>query len=258
MIAAHDCLFFQHNPHLVGPTKRLNKLGKVLRLRSALSNRLQDLSGNHALRKNRGLFKDQLGGESYCEKLIANLEHILRSLHQTALEAVIYHYFKVAEVHILHWHLHWQHSKRIGEEWFAEWPSGHRPLSTTWPWNIKTSLLVLWGVCWMFYGPSGNNNRRPTSNPRGAAESDQLSEDLRTGHLDSQSQPNAIQSIYSRQQRFDLFINDVWIDTPEVWAGPALNTHLNHSWLHPTQAGVARGANNCSESHEVMGSGAYD
>jgi hypothetical protein len=31
-----------------------------------------------------------------------------------------------------------------------EWPDGHRFLSTTMPWNIPPSLVVLWGVCWMF------------------------------------------------------------------------------------------------------------
>ena len=31
-----------------------------------------------------------------------------------------------------------------------EWPNGGRLLSTTWPWNVKLALVVLWGVCWMF------------------------------------------------------------------------------------------------------------
>ena len=31
-----------------------------------------------------------------------------------------------------------------------EWPDGRRLLSTTWPWNVKIALVVLWGVCWMF------------------------------------------------------------------------------------------------------------
>lgn len=34
-----------------------------------------------------------------------------------------------------------------------EWPSGRRPPCTTMPWNIWPSLMVLWGVCWMFYTP---------------------------------------------------------------------------------------------------------
>jgi hypothetical protein len=50
----------------------------------------------------------------------------------------------VVEIHL------W--SRRILDQgwWFFEWPNGRRPLSSTWPWNIKPSLVVLWGVCWMF------------------------------------------------------------------------------------------------------------
>jgi hypothetical protein len=40
----------------------------------------------------------------------------------------------------------------FGVGWFFEWPSGRHPLNSTWPWaDVKPSLLVLWGVCWMFY-----------------------------------------------------------------------------------------------------------
>ncbi len=203
-----------------------------------------------AIRKGSGLAEDSLSGELNCDKLVANLQHILRSLQEIALEAIIRHYLDLFEAHILHWHLYWQHSKRIGEGWFAEWPNGPRPLSTTWPWNIKPSLLVLWGVCWMFYGPSSDNKRRPTRNPRGAAD---LSEDLRTGPLGSQSQPSEQQSKFSRQRYYDLDLfpdNVIEIDFSEAWAGPASNTYANYSWLHPTEAGVARRANNNdSESH---------
>ncbi|KAI9643834.1 hypothetical protein NHQ30_007185 [Ciborinia camelliae] len=43
--------------------------------------------------------------------------------------------------------------KRLfGVGWFLEWPGGQRPLNSTWPWSgVKLSILVLWGVCWMFY-----------------------------------------------------------------------------------------------------------
>jgi hypothetical protein len=34
---------------------------------------------------------------------------------------------------------------------FVEWTDGEPPLSTTMPWNIRPCLVVLWGVCWMFY-----------------------------------------------------------------------------------------------------------
>jgi hypothetical protein len=37
--------------------------------------------------------------------------------------------------------------------WFAEFPDGIRHLCTTMPWTIWPALVVLWGVCWMFYNP---------------------------------------------------------------------------------------------------------
>lgn len=43
-------------------------------------------------------------------------------------------------------------ARLFGVGWFLEWPGGQRPLNSTWPWSgVKLSILVLWGVCWMFY-----------------------------------------------------------------------------------------------------------
>jgi hypothetical protein len=36
---------------------------------------------------------------------------------------------------------------------FSGFPHKYRPPCTTMPWNIWPSLVVLWGVCWMFYNP---------------------------------------------------------------------------------------------------------
>jgi hypothetical protein len=48
--------------------------------------------------------------------------------------------------HLLTWR-----SSCSGLGWFFEWPGGRHPLNTTWPWaDVKPSLVVLWGVCWMF------------------------------------------------------------------------------------------------------------
>lgn len=242
-IAAHDSLFLQHDLHLLGIAKNVDQLESLLDLTSALLGRLQDRSGSLAVHESSGLDEDSLSGELNCDNFVANLQHILRSLQQSVLEAITRNYLNLVGADILHWNLYWQHSKRIGEGWFAEWPNSHRPLSTTWPWNIKPSLLVLWGVCWMFYGPSGNDKRRPTRNPRGAAH---LSEDLRTGPLGSQSQPSPQQSISSRQQRNDFFTDNNWKDPSEAWVGLASNTYPNYSW---TQAGVSRRANNDRESY---------
>lgn len=247
-IAAHGRLFSQHELHLFGIVKSIDELENLLHFTSALLCRLQDRSGSLAVQENGGLGEDSLSGELNCDKYVASLQHVLWSLQHSVVDAIIRHYLNLIEADVLHWNRYWQRSKRIGDDgWFAEWPNSHRPLSTTWPWNIKPSLLVLWGVCWMFYGPSGNNNkRRPTRNPRGAAH---LSEDLRTGPLGSQSQPSQQPGISSRQQRYDLFNDKDWKDPSEVWAGPASDTYPNYSWLHPTQAGVSRRANNDRESY---------
>lgn len=36
----------------------------------------------------------------------------------------------------------------------GEFPNRRRPPCTTMPWNIWPALVVLWGVCWMFYPPN--------------------------------------------------------------------------------------------------------
>lgn len=41
----------------------------------------------------------------------------------------------------------------------SEFPNRLRPPCTTMPWNIRPALLVLWGVCWMFY--YGSNATQP-------------------------------------------------------------------------------------------------
>ena len=109
------------------------------------------------------------------EKLAANLEHMLLCLQQATLQAIIRHCLGPLEVEIHDWRLEWRwhwllekrfhdgwfYGKRLKDEWFSEWPGGRRPLSTTWPWNIKPSLVVLWGVCWMFYNNAFNSQQEP-------------------------------------------------------------------------------------------------
>lgn len=40
-----------------------------------------------------------------------------------------------------------------GSSGFSEFPNTMRPPCTTMPWTIWPALMVLWGVCWMFYTP---------------------------------------------------------------------------------------------------------
>ena len=158
-VASRDSLFLRHEFRLTKTFKNLENVYCILDLTTALLGRLQALSDCHGLRSDGN---NVLHADFKCEKFLANLKHLLRCLRQIALDAVTRHCLHLVEAHINHWHEHWQYQKHLDEGWFAEWPNGQRPLSTTWPWNVKPSLLVLWGVCWMFYAP----NAPPTSNPQ--------------------------------------------------------------------------------------------
>lgn len=66
---------------------------------------------------------------------------------------------------------------------FSEFPNKFRPPCTTMPWNIWPALVVLWGVCWMFYdncGPVHHFRQQPLS-----AEEEQLQQSLRMSPLAS-------------------------------------------------------------------------
>ena len=94
-----------------------------------------------------------------CEKYKANLEHLIMSLQKDAMDAIVQHYIEMSEDGLLRWYQYWLHKRGAIDDWFAEWPNGQHPLSTTWPWNIKPALLVLWGVCWMFYDNEGRSSQ---------------------------------------------------------------------------------------------------
>jgi len=187
-IAAQDSLFLRHEFRLASTIKNLERTYCIFDLSTALIARLQHLSSSNGLRY---VGDENSCGDFMCDKFVANLEHLLRCLRQIALDVIVYHCIGLVEAHILHWYDYWQHQKRIDEGWFAEWPNGQRPLSTTWPWNVKPALLVLWGVCWMFYGQNSTPTSFPreTRNRRGAAQRGELSGDFRTRQLESQSQP---------------------------------------------------------------------
>lgn len=234
-VAKEDSLFLQHDSHLAGLIDGADKLHDVLDLSIALLSRLQARSGNRDIRQCNEADDDFKCGWFECENFVANLMHILRCLKQLALDAIIRQYLNLVEAHILHWHNFWQQKRHLDEGWFAEWPNGQHPLSTTWPWNVEPSLLVLWGVCWMFYGSPGynTNTSRSTRNRRGPSPSQDLGTGQNFGH-NPQPQPNPNASFYRRQQ-YDIIPNS----SSEAWAGPIPTpTYPNFSWLHPNQAGT--------------------
>ncbi len=85
------------------------------------------------------------------EVYAADLEHFLLCLQRRLFDALLRRSLNELEEKAIEWQKYWQQLRKLGSWWFFEWPSGRRPLSTTWPWNVKPSLMVLWGVCWMFY-----------------------------------------------------------------------------------------------------------
>lgn len=80
----------------------------------------------------------------------ANLEHLLLCLQSLLLRQLIHLCIELLHDHIAECQ---KTRKRSRDDWFFEFPDARPPLSTTWPWAIKPSLAVLWGVCWMFFGP---------------------------------------------------------------------------------------------------------
>ena len=237
-VAKDDSLFLHYDSHYAGLISSADKLQSVLDLTLMLLGRLREQSGNNDVHQSDGAHDVSTCGGSDCDKYTANIMHILRCLKQAALDAINRLYFNIVEAHILHWHDFWQQRRHLDEGWFAEWPNGQRPLSTTWPWNVKPSLLVLWGVCWMFYGsPIYNPSKsRPTRNQRGAAPE----RDLRIGHgsRTNANTPHATNSsLFPTQprQQYDSTPNT----SSETWKLPVTTENYpNFSWPHPQQAGT--------------------
>ncbi|KAH7067265.1 hypothetical protein BKA63DRAFT_521849 [Paraphoma chrysanthemicola] len=79
------------------------------------------------------------------ENFVANYEHLLLRLQAELTQALTRKALEEL--------LRGGHDKRQRKllSWFSEFAEKPRPLSTSFPWTIKPSLAVLWGVCWMFY-----------------------------------------------------------------------------------------------------------
>ena len=82
------------------------------------------------------------------ETFIANYGHLLLRLRSQLIQAFVRKAIEWLEADARQGY---GKKQRNLLSWFSEFPDNHRPISTTWPWSIKPSLAVLWGVCWMFY-----------------------------------------------------------------------------------------------------------
>ena len=137
----------------------MERASHVLDVTTLLLDRLQARHEDESLRQQATCGYTFMDSIDY-EKYVANLEHILRVLQHAAFDALVQHSLEALESDYHHWDQYLEQQRRLHSGWFTEWPSGQRPLSTTWPWNIKPSLMVLWGVCWMFYIPPPSQDTR--------------------------------------------------------------------------------------------------
>ena len=149
-IAAQDEQFLKYDAEQTARTSSTATLNQILDSATLVLDWLQ-LQGRQSSikRKNSNEDCDKLK----CEKFFANLEHLIRCLRHAVIEALL----QERLLQIQFWSQYLQQKRQI-EGWFAEWPNGQPPLNTTWPWNVKPSLVVLWGVCWMFYDHDKNNS----------------------------------------------------------------------------------------------------
>ena len=163
VVACHDRLFLQYDAPRTLASKDTKALSHVLDVVTLLMGRLRQISSEYCAGSLRSLGEVASSIGLRCESGLANLEHMLRCLQQAAFDALIQHGLKRLEGELTAWYHYWKQRRHTSVSWFTEWPSGRRPLSTTWPWNIRPSLVVLWGVCWMFYAdhkPSGSQAER--------------------------------------------------------------------------------------------------
>ena len=154
-VAANDKLFLSHSTdtlvETVSPATSPQHAAYLFDLSSLLINRLD-------------VFRSQQPTETYHsssgfsdlqhlrdESFIANLLHLLLRLQRRLFQVLVNQSLQQIEEITRYWREYWQQQRKLGNNWFNEWPDGRRPLSTTWPWNIRPSLVILWGVCWMFY-----------------------------------------------------------------------------------------------------------
>lgn len=162
VVVTHDKLFLQYNAQRTLAVKGTKELGNVLDLTTLLISRLRGISDSYLSCSPQSSQEVVSSIGLNCERSLANLEHILRCLQQAAFEALIQRSLRRLEGELVIWYQYWKQRRHTSASWFTEWPSGRRPLSTTWPWNIKPSLVVLWGVCWMFY-VDGHLTRNPSA-----------------------------------------------------------------------------------------------
>ncbi len=143
--AANEYLFLRHDLRFDAKAIGLCELARSFDIVTAVLGRLSHRPRYADLKGPITSGKEIAVGDINDEKFIANLEHLLRRLQHILFDLLVQKSIELLNIEALYWQQH------LNDGIFAEGPGRRQQLSTTWPWNIRTSLLVLWGVCWMFY-----------------------------------------------------------------------------------------------------------
>lgn len=160
-VAASDKLFVQRKKELTLTQERLS-LKELTELLVTVKDLLQALKRPTPSRGAKTLCE---GNEALDltldETSVANLEHLLLCLRDQLIRRLVAILVDLVHKHVVQCQ---RDQNKHCEDWFFEFPDARHPLSTTWPWSIRPSLAVIWGVCWMFYD-NYNSSQLPPSAP---------------------------------------------------------------------------------------------
>ena len=191
-LASNDDLLLQHHHYHLPVTKNVTSLRRIVDACNVLLASLAHISFQEEPPGPNKYVVENVTQPKFLstnvegEKFLANLEYLLLWFRQCALDAILSYFLVLVEKAVVHFFQHSLMKKGALYDWFSEWPNGQRPLSTTWPWNIKPSLIVLWGVCWMFYNPQEHQASQAQGNPYSTA--DQFGQDIWLGQAAAQAQ----------------------------------------------------------------------
>ena len=97
----------------------------------------------------------------------ANFVHLPARVRQRLLQTFMHEAWNETADDTPEWRFRSRRQLKYGgNKWCAEFANNLRPVSTTWPWSIRPSLAVLWGVCWMFYSPQQGDGAGQQQQPQ--------------------------------------------------------------------------------------------
>jgi hypothetical protein len=173
--AGNDTLFLKHNN---APVLEGFSLNQTIQLLVTVQEALDTFCACRSQYGDDWLLAQGLAcGLDMDDVFIANYEHLLLRLQAELVQLLT----RKALEELLRGG-HDKRQRKLLAALFSEFAEKPRPLSMSFPWSIKPSLAVLWGVCWMFYD-------RHASEHDGAADEGRVRQARLLQHLDFPSVP---------------------------------------------------------------------